>query len=650
MTKKWESRWGLLLIISGLWFLLSCSTGINDSSIPSEKNISAATRAIIDPNVYSVNYQTNDWGSGFTATVTIYNKGSVPISNWILSWTFNGNQQITSYWNGNITQTGSSITVSCMSYNAVIPASGSVNFGFQASYSGSNPIPSSFTLSGSISSASSTSSSLSLSSVASSTVSSTISYISSSASSFSLLSSSSQVSSYISSSLSSTQYQTITLPFTYNGVGEYYYQTTGTINYINSWNLDILEVNGVNIKNQWVNGSSLPAKQNGYYYIHYKGSYSWSHVEITGASVSSSITSSSSSSSKSSLASSQSSSSSLISSYSSSVASLAGGKSPISGLPYQPGQSIPRPNGTPGNLTILNWAGFKAAISYTFDDGQPSQVQNYAQLQAEEVPLTFYICAGWSNSSPNFDTVWSQAVRDGHEIGNHTFHHSHADLLDSGTGGTPFPTQLQEIDSNAQYITSHLGQNGVWTMASPYGDTGWNTYASQRYFLNRGVGSGTIAPSDSTDPFNLPTYMASGGESTSTLNSQIDSTRSKGNWLIFLFHTLLPTANSWYAPVDTTSVTGSIKHAKALGDVWIDTLVKIGAYWRGQKILQAVTPVQSGSNITWSWTLPAHFPSGMYLRVNVSGGTLIQNGKVLSWDPHGFYEISLDAGSLTITP
>jgi hypothetical protein len=48
-------------------------------------------------------------------------------------------------------------------------------------------------------------------------------------------------------------------------------------NYINSWNLDVLEINGVDYTNKWSN--SFPEKIDGVYYIYYKGSYGWSHFE-----------------------------------------------------------------------------------------------------------------------------------------------------------------------------------------------------------------------------------------------------------------------------------------------------------------------------------------------------------------------------------
>ena len=64
-----------------------------------------------------------------------------------------------------------------------------------------------------------------------------------------------------------------------------------------------------------------------------------------------------------------------------------GGQPPV---PPGPGD-LPPPSGTPGNLKVLDWAGFKSAVTYTFDDAQPSQVEHYAELQATGVRHTFYI-------------------------------------------------------------------------------------------------------------------------------------------------------------------------------------------------------------------------------------------------------------------
>src|SRR5204862_351142 len=182
-----------------------------------------------------------------------------------------------------------------------------------------------------------------------------------------------------------------------------------------------------------------------------------------------------------------------------------GGSAAPMGLPVPPGPSdVPRPAGTPGNLKVLHWAGFKSAVSYTFDDAQPSQIEHYPDLQA-----------------------------------------------------------------------------------------------------------------------------AGEGDTVARFNTQIDGAESGGRWLIFLIHTITPTSQSWYAPIDVSVVTDSIAHAKSLNDVWIDSMVNVGAYWRGEKVATPATPATSGGAQTWTWTRPDHFPPGKILRVTVDGGTPSQNGKPL---------------------
>jgi hypothetical protein len=227
-------------------------------------------------------------------------------------------------------------------------------------------------------------------------------------------------------------------------------------------------------------------------------------------------------------------------------------------------------------------------------------------------------------------------------------HHCHSDLTGCANGAA---TSIEaDLDDCTSYIAGHFGQAQVWTAASPYGDTGYDAPDASRFFLNRGVAGGTIAPRDSTDPFNLPCHIAVEGETVDSFNGVIDSSRTGGRWVIMLVHTINPTTANWYAPIDISVVTGSIAHAQSLGDVWIDSMMNVGAYWRAQKIVSAATATATGATQSWTWTLPAHFPTGRSLRVTVDGGTLSQGGEALAWDSHGYYEIALDAGSLTLSP
>ena len=320
-----------------------------------------------------------------------------------------------------------------------------------------------------------------------------------------------------------------------------------------------------------------------------------------------------------------------------------------SGLPEPATSGVAKPSGTAGNLTVLNWAGFKAAVSWTFDDSQPSQIAHYAELAAVGIPVTFYISTG-NSSEAGYDATWTQAVADGNEIGNHTVHHCHADLTGCSFG-TADATLTQELDDCTSYITQHYApQTTAWTAASPFGDTGYDSDDMSRFLVNRGVGGGLIGAGDSTDPYNLPIYLAQPNDTAAIFSTQIDAAHTAGKWLILLVHSILPTSDTWYNPVQITDVTGGMSHGQSLPDVWNDSVVNVAAYWRAQKMLAAVTPSTAGGSSTWTWTLPANFPPGKYLRVTVAGGTLTQGSTTLAWDTHGFYEVALDAGTLTLSP
>jgi hypothetical protein len=285
-----------------------------------------------------------------------------------------------------------------------------------------------------------------------------------------------------------------------------------------------------------------------------------------------------------------------------------------------------------GNLKVLNWAGFMAAASYTFDGANQSQVSNYAALAALGVHYTFFLIG---NKIATNSAAWQTAVADGHEIGNGT--------------QTSNSVTLADVQQGDQTIHSTLGAN-VYTMASPNGNTAYEPFAQQLYFLERGVSNGLVSPNGPTDPFNLFAYIPPTGAAASAFNSQVDTARSSGAWRVFLVHGFTGGTDGAYQPVDIAQFTAAVNYTKSLGDVWIDTFANVGAYWRGQSSFSAATITTAGSDQTWTWTLPGHFPPGKCLRVTVDGGTLKQGGTALVWDPHGYYEVSLDAGSLTLSP
>jgi hypothetical protein len=65
-----------------------------------------------------------------------------------VGWSFPGDQKITSAWNATVTQSGSAVSATNLSYNAVIAAGGNAQFGFQGTWAGNDSSPSAFTLNG----------------------------------------------------------------------------------------------------------------------------------------------------------------------------------------------------------------------------------------------------------------------------------------------------------------------------------------------------------------------------------------------------------------------------------------------------------------------------------------------------------------------
>ncbi|HEX8347599.1 MAG TPA: cellulose binding domain-containing protein [Actinoplanes sp.] len=90
---------------------------------------------------------TNQWATGFGADVTVTNLGDA-VTSWTLGWSFAAGQGITQAWNATVAQSGSAVTATNVSYNNAIATNGSVNFGFNGSLSGANPVPATFTLNG----------------------------------------------------------------------------------------------------------------------------------------------------------------------------------------------------------------------------------------------------------------------------------------------------------------------------------------------------------------------------------------------------------------------------------------------------------------------------------------------------------------------
>ncbi|MGY3518643.1 MULTISPECIES: pectate lyase [Micromonospora] len=90
----------------------------------------------------------SQWPGGFSTTVTLTNVGD-PLTSWRLTWSFGAGQTVTQAWNATVTQSGSAVTATNVSFNGNLATNASTAFGFNGTWNNSsNPTPTSFAVNG----------------------------------------------------------------------------------------------------------------------------------------------------------------------------------------------------------------------------------------------------------------------------------------------------------------------------------------------------------------------------------------------------------------------------------------------------------------------------------------------------------------------
>ncbi|MFG1913214.1 cellulose binding domain-containing protein [Micromonospora sp. NPDC048898] len=101
------------------------------------------------PSTCRVTYRNqSEWQGGFVATVTLQNTGTAPVDGWIVTFSYPGDQQVTSAWNATVGQTGATVTARNVDWNRVLAPGGSTSFGLQGRWAASDLAPTGFSLNG----------------------------------------------------------------------------------------------------------------------------------------------------------------------------------------------------------------------------------------------------------------------------------------------------------------------------------------------------------------------------------------------------------------------------------------------------------------------------------------------------------------------
>ncbi|MCR3751878.1 cellulase family glycosylhydrolase [Lentzea californiensis] len=114
--------------------------------------VSATTSAGGGTGACKVGYSGQNWGggNGFTASIAITNTGTSAINGWTLAFSYANGQRVTlPGWGATFAQSGAAVTATNLTWNGALAPNASTTIGFNGTFSGTNPAPSSFTLNGS---------------------------------------------------------------------------------------------------------------------------------------------------------------------------------------------------------------------------------------------------------------------------------------------------------------------------------------------------------------------------------------------------------------------------------------------------------------------------------------------------------------------
>ena len=312
--------------------------------------------------------------------------------------------------------------------------------------------------------------------------------------------------------------------------------------------------------------------------------------------------------------------------------------------------AIPPPSATVDdpNLIVLAWNGHEAAVSFTFDDADPTHYELAGPVLDERgVKATFFVVSNTIEGFGDGSRDGFAALHDaGHELANHTVSHKGSSENDAS-----------EVSGCDAYIAETFGAAPV-TFAYPNVDitATYKDPAIALYVASRGGGGGEhVGVDDELDWHDVPSLFVAEPENDQgytftpdEVMSALDDTRAAGAWRILTFHGIGSTG--FFANTNPESVAAIADHV-AGGDFWIDTFARVASYLYAQRELERVTGAQVGAaQVTWRWTLPPRFAADVRLRVLIDGGTLSQQGDAVPWDGEaGYYAVDPTRLELTWT-
>lgn len=233
----------------------------------------------------------------------------------------------------------------------------------------------------------------------------------------------------------------------------------------------------------------------------------------------------------------------------------------------------------------------ECAVSLTFDDARFSQIKNGIPLfNKYNIKATFYVSP---NRLKRLIAPWKDALRNGHEIGNHTMSHpctgNYLFSKDNALENYTLEQIEDELDKANYCINTLLGvlpRNFAYPCGQKFVGRGSNVKSyvpliAKKFFTGRG-----FLDESANDPwfcdFSQLLSLESDGKTFDELIKLIDYSKTFGLWLILAGHRIRGSG------IQTTFISVLEEMCEYFKDpenrIWVGTVDKIGRYI--QKIRQ----------------------------------------------------------------
>ncbi len=234
--------------------------------------------------------------------------------------------------------------------------------------------------------------------------------------------------------------------------------------------------------------------------------------------------------------------------------------------------------------------GKRAAVSLSFDDARPSQIDvGLALLNQHQVKVTFFLQS--DNVGKRLDG-WKRAVADGHDIGNHSMTHP-------CTGNYAFSRENALEDYTLHMMKAQLeGANaGIQRLLGVTART--FAYPCGQKFVGRGVDVRSYVPlvaglflvgrgyldESANDPTICDLAQAMGAPFDDMdfehMKKLVEVAAGEGRWLIFVGHDI---GRRGYQVTDATALGTLCEYLKnPANGIWLGTVGEIGEYIAQQR-------------------------------------------------------------------